>query len=145
MLTTYEILNAQGKVGVGVFVKAIQPYKATGKTEQSAFYRIEGKDTVISLTIIARKYVKVLETGSKRAKTLVPSREMIDELTPWAKSRGLPEEAIYPIAKKLLRDGQQLNRNVYSEQMNEWADKVIDEVVSELAGLAIDKLVNTWK
>ena len=145
MLTTFEILNAQGKVGVGIFIKAIAPYKATGKTEQSAFYRIEGKDTVISLSIIARKYVKVLETGSKPAKTLVPSKEMIDELKPWAKSRGIPDEAVYPIAKKLLKEGQQLNRNVYSEQMNEWADSVVDEVVSELAGLAIDKLVNTWE
>ncbi len=143
MLDLHQTLDAEGKQGVLVFQKAIQPYKATGKTQASAYYRIQGKE-VTTLEILARNFTQVLETGSRPAKTLVPSREMINELKPWAQSRGIPEEAVWGIAKKLLREGQKVNRNVYSEQMNEWADKAIDEVVNEFAGLAIDKIVEAW-
>ena len=145
MLTTYDILNEQGKVGVTVFKEAVKPYKATGRTEQSAYFKVEGRETRISLTIIARAFVEVMETGSKKAKTDVPSREMIDSLKPWAQARGIPEDAVWGIAKKLLKEGQKINRNVYSDQMNAWADKVIEIVVNELAGYAVDKMVSEWK
>lgn len=145
MLTTYDILQEEGKRGVVIFQKAIEPHYATGKTKKSAFYRIEGREKVVSLTILARAFVPVLETGSKPAKTNVPSKEMIEELTPWAKARGIPEEAIYPIAKELLRKGQQVNRNVYSQQMEEFGDEVVDRVVNEFAGLAINQVVNAFE
>lgn len=144
MLDLVKEMDEQGKKGVAVFKKAISGHKATGETERSAYYKIEGKDTKVTLEILARAFVPVLETGSKPAKTLTPSKEMLDTLGAWAKARGIPEEAVYPIAKTLLKEGQKINRNVYSQQMDEWADEMIEIITNELAGYYVDKIVNSY-
>lgn len=145
MLDVFDIAQEEGKKGVEIFKRAIAPYNATGKTQKSAYYKIEGSSTKTILSILARGYTQVLETGSKPAKTHKPSRAMLDELAPWAQSRGIPEEAVYAIAVNLLKEGQQVNRNVYTDQMNEWADGVADRVASEFAGYAVDKMVNSFQ
>lgn len=142
MLEVTDILSEEGQRGVKIWQKTIDPYTATGKTKKSAYYKIEGRDTTTSIEILAREFVDVLQTGSKPAKTRVPSKEMIDSLTPWAKSRGIPEEAIYPIAVKLLKEGQKVNRNVWKEQMEKWADEVVDRILNDLAGFVVDQVVN---
>lgn len=144
MLDVHNLLDEEGERGVGIFVKAIAPYKATGKTQASAYYKIAGTPTDTSLEIIARGYVQVLETGSQPSKKK-PSPEMIAELKPWAKARGIPDEAVYGIAIKLLRDGQRVNRNVYSQQMDKFAEEVIDRALKEFAGYAIDQVVKGFR
>lgn len=145
MLDVFQTLDQEGKRGVEVFVKAIDQVKATGKTQRSAYHKIEGTDSKTTVTIMARGFTQVLETGSKPAKTTKPSKEMLAELKPWAQVRGIPDEAVYAIAVKLLRDGQQVNRNVYSEQMDKFADEVADRVAEEYAGYAVDKMINAFK
>lgn len=140
-----QILDKEGRRGVDVFKKAIEPHKATSKTAQSAYYKVEGKGaSSTSLTILSRPYTTVLEKGSKPADTHKPPKGMIDELTHWAKARGIPEEAVYGIAVNLLKEGQRVNRNVYSEQMQKFADEVADEVTKQYAGYAIDTLLNQF-
>lgn len=141
MLDMYNLLDEEGKRGVGIFVKAIQPHKATGQTASSAYYSIKGTNTKTTLEIFSRAFTPVLETGSRRAKTQVPSKEMIAQLKPWAQARGIPDEAVYAIAKKLLRDGQKVNRNVYSEQMAEFSEEVADRALKEFAGYVVDGIV----
>lgn len=143
-LDMFQILDQEGKRGVEIFQKAVAPHRATGKTQASAYSKIEGSESKTTLTIIARGFVQVLETGSKPS-TKKPSPEMIAELKPWASARGIPDEAVYAIAVKLLRDGQQVNRNVYSEQMDKFADEVADRVAEEYAGYAVDQMVNAFK
>lgn len=145
MLTTYDIFKEEGPRGVKVFQDAVDSHTATGKTKKSAYFKIEGKDTKVSLEILAREFVQVLETGSKPAHTNTPSKEMIAMLKDWAQARGIPQDAVWGIAKKLLRDGQKVNRNVYSEQMNEFADQVIDRVTKEFAGMMVNKIVNAFE
>lgn len=140
-----KTLDSEGKRGVAIFKTAISSVKATGKTEQSARYEVAGKGSLTSLTIFSRPFTPVLETGSKPAKTDTPSKEMIDELTAWAQSRGIPEDAVWGIAKKLLREGQRVNRDLYTKAMDKFADEVADKVTSEFVGYAIDKLFNTFR
>lgn len=141
MLSVHNILDEEGKRGVEVFNKCIEPYKATGKTQASAYYKVAGSDTKTTLEIDARGYVKVLETGSRPAKTKKPSREMVKEMEEYTRARGLPKSAAYPMAVVLLRDGQKQNRNVYSQQMDKFSDEVADRVLNEFAGYAVDKIV----
>lgn len=140
----HQVLDEEGKRGVAIFQKCIQPYRATGKTQASAYYKIEGSDTKTDLTINARGFTEVMQTGSKPSKKK-PSPEMIEELKPWAQVRGIAPEAVYGIAVKLLRDGQKVHRNVYSDQMSKFADEVADRVNDLFAGYAIDKIVNAFK
>lgn len=148
MLTPFDIhkiLDEEGKRGVKIFQSSISSVKATGKTADSARYVVEGKESKMSLEILARPFTPVLETGSKPAKTLKPSKEMLEELKPWAQVRGIPEDKVYGVAVNLLKNGQKVNRKLYSDKMDEFADQVADRITKEYVGYAVNNIVKAFE
>lgn len=144
MLDTIDILNQEGKRGVEIVVKSITPYRATSRTEQSVYYKIEGKETKVDLSIFARDYIEVLQSGSKPAKTKKPSKAMLAEMAPWAKVRGIPDAKLYAVAVVLLRDGQKVKRDLWDSKLDNWADEVADRITKEMAGYVVETIVKTF-
>lgn len=131
-LTTY------GQIGVDVLRDAVAPHDATGKTRESIRFVVDDD----RLIFLAREFFKLLEKG-RGPTTKGPSKEMIENLTEYARARGFenPEKAAWALATKLNRDGDQTHqkggRVVYSDVMDTFvrdlADALKEDYVKSLA------------
>ena len=74
--------------------------KATGNLIKSLTYDVEVNGKNITLNIDAEAYWKYVDKGRKPGK-FVP----VDALKKWAKVKGIPESAVYPINYKIYKKG----------------------------------------
>lgn len=138
MTTTNEILQAYAPIGVDVVKKALEEVRASGKTINSVIAEVSRKDTVDRLQILARPYTNRIEKGIGPT-TKGPSSEMIQNLTEYARARGMenPERAAWALAKKIQKEGDKTHkaggRIVYSDD--------VDKFVKEVTG----KIKSNWK
>ncbi len=101
MLKVDETIRQALELGKALIAKKIP--SATGDTVKS----LEVKET----KLLVRKFFTTLTTGrgpSKRGSK--GSRVLFDKIKRWAKARGIPEEAVGPITRKLHKEGDRVFR-----------------------------------
>lgn len=124
---------------------------ATGETSKSLRRVVDDSNDVVQGAIYARKFFKVVETGRRATPTKKPSREMIANITRWAKSRGLGDDAVWAIATKINKEGSELfkkggRKDIFTPSLN---DEAIDRMVKRIAANTVKNYANeirkTWQ
>ena len=140
-MSLISTLKTYGQIGVDVLRQAIAPIDATGKTQNSIRYVvIEEEDRLIFL---ARNYFHLLEKG-RRPTSKNPSPAMIENLTEYAKARGMenPKSAAWAIAKTINKEGDKTFRKggrvLYSDVMDTFT-KDLREALAKDFGLTMKK------
>jgi hypothetical protein len=140
-----SVLTTYGQIGVEVLKQAVAPHDATGKTQQSIRYVVEEK-----LIFIARNYFTLLEKGIKPStKEPIPSREMIEFMTEYARARGMdnPEKAAWAISINQLKKGDKTHRDggrlVYSDVMKTFSDDLKKSLTKDFGKSIIDNIKKT--
>lgn len=136
-----KILNSFTKKELAKLLRK-QKKVATGKTLRS----LKVKGTFL----FARKGFSRLITGSSPKQVQDESRSvsnLADDLQPWAQSRGIPETALFSIAKKLFykgdtlfRTGRDFNGNPPLE-----VDDVLQDTLREIGNEGTTFLTNQIK
>lgn len=148
-LNIVSILNTYGQIGVDVIKQSIN--RATGKTESSVRYIVKDTQGIkYRLTWYAREFIQLLEKG-RGPTTKGPSPDMIENLTEYAKARGMsdPESAAWAIAKTINKEGDKTYRrggkDVYSQDMSKLIEELTKEVVTAETKFLISELSQTFK
>lgn len=99
---TIELMNKYGKEVVAEMLTRLNSYgkKATGNLAKSLTYSVEVNSETYSLNIVAAEYWKYVDKGRKPGK-FVP----VDALKKWAKVKGIPQSAVWPINYKIYKKG----------------------------------------
>jgi len=138
-----NILKILSDQGVSI-VKRIQANlqstgtNATGKTSKSLHYEVKEQGSKITLTVLGKKYIGVVETGRKATPDYTkPSLEFVASIREWAKAKGIDEGASYAIAKSIHQHGtklkQQGGRNdIISNVINQSLVKEISESILQI-------------
>lgn len=106
---------------------------ATLNTSNSVSRSVSQVGSKIVLTVVgSRPFFPTVETGSKPS-TKNPSPDMIQSLTEWAQARNLPKEAVWGVAKNILKDGSKLwqkggRSDIYSNVRQDIIDKITKDV-----------------
>jgi len=150
MLAATKILEAYAQIGVTKIKQALEQVRATGKTINSVQAEVTEKNEVSRLVIKARPYTSAIETGIKPT-TKGPSSEMIDNLTDYARARGMdkPESAAWAIAKTIQKEGDKTfkrgGRDVYSSEVLRLADEIKKEIRKDYKIKFTNLIKNTWQ
>jgi len=81
---------------------------ATLKTSQSLRVETKQEGTKVKMQLFGRPFFTSVDDGRKPTPGKKPSREFIENLKPWAESRGIPEGAVWAIATKINKSGTKL-------------------------------------
>ena len=115
---------------------------ATLKTSQSLRFEITTEGTKTRLKLFGRPFFNTVSTGRKPTPNQKPSREFIENLKPWAASRGIPEGAVWAIATKINKQGTNLWKAGGRTDIVEPAvDDFINNISQQLLDLKADELV----
>lgn len=121
-------MDKYGKLAVEKIKANLEASKATGKTQESVSYRVEGN----TLTVVgARPYFATVQTGSKPSSKL-PSPEMLETIKEWMEARGM-KGSPWGIAKTILKEGSNLwkaggRKDIYSNVAEEIQNQVREEI-----------------
>ena len=115
---------------------------ATLKTSQSLRIEVTQDGDKIKLTLFGRAFFTSVEDGRKPTPGKKPSREFIENLRPWAESRGIPQEAVWAIATNINKKGTNLWRAGGREDILEPA---VDEFVNNVSQAALDSEADNFQ
>jgi len=100
---------------------------ATLRTSQSLRVEVQEQGPNVKMKLFGRPFFMTVQTGRKPTPDKKPSREMIENISVWARARNLDESAVWAIATKIQKKGTQL-----------WRDGGREDIV----GPAIDTFIN---
>lgn len=80
----------------------------TGKLSDSPRPKVTGSVENISIEIEVAPFFATIETGRKPTPEKGPSEDMIANIREWVRARGMDEDAVWPIAKKINNEGTKL-------------------------------------
>lgn len=141
-----EILNEFGKDYVNFLKKQLQQRGkvASGKLLKSIGYKIRDLKTQTVLTINFAEYLKYVDkgvNGTRRNRnspfSFTGQKTMINikQLTKWVTIKGLPKNSVFPIAKKIYREGIE-GENFIDNFENDFYREIVavlrDEIPQEL-------------
>lgn len=114
--------------------------KATGALINSIDYRLKEDAEGIQLLIEANDYLEYVDKGRKPG-----SYPPISEISKWASIKGIPQEAVWPIAHKIFKFGIEptnvIDKTVNSIMTNSRLNqKMEDELVKNVEQIIFDKL-----
>lgn len=115
---------------------------ATLKTSQSLRQEITETSDTINFKLYGRAFFMTVETGRRPTPDKKPSREMIENLRPWAASRGIDESKVWAIATKIQKQGTQLWRDGGREDIVEPA---VDTFVNDLSLSILDQVATDFQ
>lgn len=152
MITKLKIAVAKSiETMVTIMSRSISKLSASGDTERSIRSEVRDSDEGgVQSQIFARGFTSLLEKG-RGPTSKKPSPEMIENLTEYAKARGMenPEKAAWAIAIQINRDGdktyQKGGRDVYTEAMDKEIDKLIQEVGKVQSDFVVDEIKKAFK
>jgi len=139
------VLTTYGQIGVNVLRNSIP--NASGKTRDSIRFVVEEDE---NLLLIGRKYFELLEKG-RGPTSKNPSPEMIENLTEYARARGMenPKSAAWAIAKKLNRDGDKTHRAggrvLYSDVMDTFTQDLAKALKEDYGKTLSKEIKNAFK
>lgn len=145
-MSLVSILTTYGQIGVDTLRDAVAPLNATRKTLESIRFEIRG----LNLLFYAREFFRLLESG-RRPTSKNPSPEMIQNLTEYAKARGMdkPRSAAWAIAKKINKEGDRTKRsggrNVYSDVVATFTKELTDELAKDWGKTVIMEVKDQFK
>lgn len=107
---------------------------ATSETSRSLHYSVENQGNKTILTIVAKPYFMVVETGRKPTPDKKPGREMIDNIGKWLAARGKKESMKWAVAVKINKEGTELYKKGGRKDIvsNVITDKFIQTVMKEI-------------
>lgn len=115
---------------------------ATGKTSQSLRYEVTQNGERITLKVIGKPYLAVVETGRKPTPQYTkPSQDFVQNIRDWIQSKGGDQGAAYQIALSIHQIGTQLFRSggrkdIISNVINQdLTDKISQDVLKSFANL----------
>lgn len=139
-------LEKFGKDYVKILTKYLIKYKkrASGNLIKSLDYRIQIIANDSNIALLSDDYLENVDKGRKRG-----TYPNIKDISKWAKIKGIPESAVFPIAKSIFKFGikptniiQQLIKEVESsKEVNKYEEvfaKNIEDRITEI----IDKEQN---
>ncbi len=97
-----KIIKLFGSDYIKILTALLKKYdkKATGALINSLDYRLQKTANDIKIIIEANDYIKFVDEGRKRG-----SYPPIQAISKWAKVKGIPQSAVFPIAKKIFKFG----------------------------------------
>lgn len=113
---------------------------ATGETARSLRFHVEQSGRRYKFTLFGRPYFFTVETGRRPTPSKKPSREMIDRITAWTRSRGITLDAVWAIATKIQQEGtklwqeggrQDIIRPATDKFINETTNKILENEAQE--------------
>lgn len=119
-------------------IKANTP-KVTGKTANSVGYEVRALRDEATLTITAKPFFKVVETGRgpTRADYQKGERPLIEAIKEWVKAKGMEEGLAYAITKSIHKKGTKLyqeggRQDVFSNVLSERAIQKMEKSLYDL-------------
>lgn len=123
-------LDRFGKQYVGTLVGFLKKYNksASGALINSIDYRLQETAQEIKLIIDANDYLKYVDEGRKPGK--FPPIQAIEK---WTKLKGIPQSAVFPIAKSIFKFGIEPT-NVIEDSLKSFEGigvEIVEEMVDE--------------
>lgn len=131
-----DILDRAGKFAVEKIQRNLSSTgtNATSETSQSVKYSVESQGNKSILTITAKPYFMVVETGRRATPEKKPGREMLDSIGKWLAARGKEESMKWAVAVKINKEGTELHKkggrkDIVSNVIN---DQFIQDLMAEI-------------
>lgn len=114
---------------------------ATGKTRDSIKSTVTVSGSKVVGMITASEVLGIIETGRKATGGQpTGSSVWFDSLREWVRARGLPEESVYPIFKKIHKEGWEGTAGLITDIINE---QFVRGLVSEISKVTTDEYTST--
>lgn len=148
MKSTFNILNTYGAKGVEVLKEAIAPLRATGKTADSVYFKVEGSEEKDTLRIIGRGFFETLETGRGPRKSSQQG-DFKSNMLEYMQARGIGVELSQKKREQLARfltwkinkEGDKTfkkgGRKIYSDQLDKFVQQLREAVLKDWKGLVV--------
>jgi len=148
-----DILNAAGKSAVDKIQGNLSATgtNATSETSQSVKYSVETHGNKSTLTIVAKPYFMVVETGRKATPDKKPGREMLEGIGKWLAARGKEEGMKWAVAVKINKEGTELHKkggrkDIVSNVINDqFIDDLMNEILTHFAEAVMSNVVKLHK
>ena len=148
-----QALNEFGKVWVETLRNELLnnkpfPKRASGQLINSINYKVIQTPQGDELKLFSENYLTFVDKGvsgtEKKYATPYSYRTKypkIDEIQKWTRLKGIPQEAVYPIANKIFRFGMKptnvINKTIrHIEYKSKWKTKfegeIADEIIAEI-------------
>lgn len=119
---------------------------ATMETSNSLHYEVIESSAKITITVLGKPFMAVVETGRKPTPDKKPSRNMIDNITKWVEARGKPESAAWAIAVSIQKKGTDLFRkggrtDIYTDAGEEYAEDLFYQITKAIANDQMDLVI----
>ncbi|GAB3994606.1 hypothetical protein GCM10028807_32570 [Spirosoma daeguense] len=148
MLNRTDYLNQKGDALVAAVVQSQQQkgLRDTGYSADNTFAQVRLGSSGFTLEIVGPAYWRFQERGRGPNRSGKPSRDMVQKMKAWAVRHGMPEEAGYPIAAKIAREGIAVPNaynpgGVITDPLD--ATRIAQEVSSELAPIIKEEIKTT--
>lgn len=124
---------------------------ATSETSRSLHYSVENQGNKTILTIVAKPYFMVVETGRKPTPDKKPGREMIENIGRWLAARGKQESMKWAVAVKINKEGTELykkggRKDIVSNVItDDFIQTVMKEILQHFAEAVMSNVVKLHK
>ena len=131
-----DILTKAGKYAVEKIQGnlASSGTNATEESSQSVMFSVESQGNKSTLTITAKPYFMVVETGRKPTPDKKPGRDMLDNIGKWLTARGKEESMKWAVAIKINKEGTELYKKGGRKDIvsNVITDQFIEDLANEI-------------
>ena len=93
---------------------------ASGKTAKSIRVEVQQKGEFTIGRIYGSKVLDILEEGRGKTKNASTTRTWEQELRSWMRTRGISQDAFYPIWRKINRDGYEGTKGLISDPIEKF-------------------------
>lgn len=124
---------------------------ATSETSRSIHYSVENQGNKTILTIVAKPYFMVVETGRKPTPDKKPGREMIENIGRWLAARGKEESMKWAVAVKINKEGTELykkggRKDIVSNVItDDFIQTIMKEILQHFAEAVMSNVVKLHK
>lgn len=124
---------------------------ATSETSRSIHYSVENQGNKTTLTIVAKPYFMVVETGRKPTPDKKPGREMIENIGRWLAARGKEESMKWAVAVKINKEGTDLykkggRKDIVSNVItDDFIQTIMKEILQHFAEAVMSNIVKLHK
>lgn len=115
---------------------------ATGRTSQSLRIEVKKEGTKIKLQLFGRAFFTSVDDGRRPTPGKKPSREFIENLKPWAASRGIDESAVWAIATSINQKGTNLWKDGGRETV---VPPAVDDFVNDVSLALLDNAATEFQ
>lgn len=141
-----DILTKAGKYAVEKIQGnlASSGTNATEESSESVTFSVESQGNKSTLTITAKPYFMVVETGRKPTPGKKPGREMLDNIGKWLTARGKEESIKWAVAVKINKEGTELFKKGGRKDIvsNVITDQFIEDIANEILQYFADAVLS---